>query len=165
VEIISLLVSFALGAVSSWAISHYYYRRTERDSVDALFAHRIDSCNEGDKTFLVAMKDANKPIPLYSSIHIEFETQGGRKGSWYGDSSTMSRSVNLRAKACTQHHSDSRMDEDRKTISLTQRGHENAEYLLRKEYKWAHFLSIEDSERIRLDLFQYEHKRKPKKVG
>jgi hypothetical protein len=165
VEVISLLASFGLGAAASWTIAHYYYRRTEKDAVDALFAQRLDSCNEGDKTFLVAMLDAQEPIPLYACINVEFETHDGRKGGWGSNSLIMSRSVNARAKQCTQRHSGNRIDEDRTTVSLTRRGRENAEYLLRKEYKRAWFSMIDDSDEIRLGLFRTEHKREPRKAG
>ena len=162
-DIVSLLVSFALGAAASWAISHYYYRRSEKDAANAVLAQRLDACNEGDKTFLIAMLDADKPIPLYALTNVEFETQDGRKGLWASNSLIMSRSVNARAEHCIQHHSGSHIDEDRDTISLTERGRDNAEYLLRTEYQSARFSAIDDSDPIRLRLFRHEHKREPKK--
>mgnify|MGYP001026172770 CR=1 FL=1 len=162
---IEVLALCGLGVAASWAIALYYYRRTKKDAADALFAQRLDSCNAGDKTFLVAMLDAQDPIPLYACINVEFETQEGRKDGWGSNTLIMNRSVDARVKHCTRRHSGNRIDEDRTTVSLTGRGRENAEYLLRKEYKKAWFSMIDDSDEIRLGLFRTEHKREPRKAG
>ncbi|MGA2796542.1 MAG: hypothetical protein ABSE63_03075 [Thermoguttaceae bacterium] len=158
-----ILVSVVVSALVTWVVAHYYYRRTEIDGIDGVYAKRLDICDEGDKTFLIAMLDINKPIPLYACINVEFETQDGRKGSWGSNALTMSRSVNSRAKRCIQHHSGNHIDEDRNMISLNERGLKNAEYLLRKEYKSSRFSMIDDNENTRIGLFRYGHNREPKK--
>ena len=161
--IISLIAGIILGAFASWVITRHYYRRAAADANDAAIAQRLDDCNEGDKTFLVALLQAGAPIPRYALINVEFETVGGQKSGWGSNTSTMIRSVNVRAKHSLQFHGGGRVDEDRQTISLTDRGRENAEYLVRREYSSARFLSIDDNDSQRLDIFRYEHRREPRK--
>jgi hypothetical protein len=161
--LISLLAGVVLGGVVSWAISRHYYRQAIADSSDAAIAQRLDDCSEGDKTFLVALFQTGRPIPRYAIINVEFETLNRRKGSWGSNTSTMVGSVNSRARHSLQVHGGSNTDEDRQTISLTERGKENAEYLVRREYRTASFTSIEDTDSYRLAIFEREHKREPRK--
>lgn len=162
-EVLFLLAGVVLGAVASWVISHYYYRRSIADAADTAMAQRLDDCDEGDKTFMVALLQIGEPIPRYALINVEFETLDGRKSHWGSNTTTMINSVNLRAKHSLQSHGGSNIDEDRMTVSLTERGREDAEYLLRREYRYARFTTIDDNESQRLGMFRSEHKREPRK--
>lgn len=153
-----------LGAIASWLITRYYYRRAASDANDAAMAQRLDDCTDGDKTFLIALLKTETPIPRYALINVEFETIGGQKGGWASNTSTMIRSVNARAKHSLQFHAGTNIDEDRQTVSLTDRGRENAEYLVRREYRNARFLSIDDNDSQRLGMFRHEHGREPQKA-
>jgi c-di-GMP-binding flagellar brake protein YcgR len=75
----------------------------------------------------------------------------------------MIRSVNARAKHSLQFHGGSNIDEDKQTVSLTDRGRENAEYLVRREYRSARFSNIDDTDSQRLIIFRYRHRREPRK--
>jgi len=164
-EILLVLAGVVLGGAASWAISRYYYQRAAADVREANIAQRLDDCNEGDKTFLVALFQCDGPIPRYALINVEFETIDGRKGSWGSNVSTMVRSVNARASRSLQLYSGSNIDEDRQTISLSERGRENANFLLRTEYRSARFAMINDTDSQRLALFRHAHKREPRKGG
>ncbi len=157
------MVGVVLGGVASWWFSRHYYRRAASEARDAAIAQRLDDCNEGDKTFMVALLQAGQPIPCYALVNVEFETLDGRKGKWGSNTSTMIRSVNARASHSLQFHGGSNVDEDRQTVSLNERGRENAEHLLRREYRSARFTDIDDNDAQRLGMFRDEHKRDPRK--
>ena len=120
------ITGVVLGAVASWLITRYYYRLAAADANDSAMMQRLDECNDADKTFLVALLQADAPIPRYALINVEFETVDGQKSRWGSNTSTMIRSVNASAKHSLQFHGGSTMDEDRQTVSLTERGRENA---------------------------------------
>jgi uncharacterized membrane protein YdjX (TVP38/TMEM64 family) len=82
VTFIHFVAGVILGAMASWLITRYYYRRAVSDANDAAIAQRLDDCNEGDKTFLVALLQEEKPIPRYALINVEFETAEGQKSGW-----------------------------------------------------------------------------------
>ena len=162
-EVVYLVVSTVLASVVTWAFSRCYYRKSAVDAANSAMAQRLDDCTKGDKTFLIALLDAGKPIPRYALINVEFETRDGRKGSWGSNSLTMLRSVNAHAKHSIRHHSGSHIDEDRETISLSDRGRENAGNLLVHEFRSARFTTIDDNDVQRLAMFRSEHKRDPQK--
>jgi hypothetical protein len=164
-EVLLLFVGAALGAVPSWYISRYYYQRAAVDAADGLMAQRLDSCNEGDKSFLVAMAKADRPIPRYALIQVEYETIDGKTGKWGSNTSIMCRSLKTSAPHSLRRHYGSDVSEDWHTISLSDRGKENAQYLLRREYKSARFSSIDSSDKVKLGLFREEHKRDPRPGG
>lgn len=165
VEIVFSLVLFVLGVISggvtSWLITRHYYRRSADEARDAFIAQRLDDCNEGDKTFLVALLQHEQPIPRFALINVEFETVDARKSGWGSNTSTMIRSVQARAPHSLQFNSG--IDEDRQTVSLTDRGRENAEYLVRKYYRKARFTVIDDNDAQRMGMFKSEHCREPGK--
>lgn len=161
--VFSLLAGVVFGAVASWAITRYYYLRAVADARDTAIAQRLDDCTEGDKTFLVALLQAKRPIARYTLINVEFKTLDGRKGSWGSNTSIMVQSVNERARHSLQFHGGNNIDEDKQTISLTERGSENAEYLICREYRSARFTELDDSEVQRLALFRSYHNREPRK--
>jgi len=163
--VILLLAGVVLGGVVSWAITRHYYRQALADTREAAIAQRLDDCNEGDKTFLVALLQAERPIPRYALVNVEFVTLDGRTGSWESNTSTMARSVNSRARHSLQTHGGDNIDEDRQTITLTERGRENAEYIVRREYHTASFTNIDDSDPHRLAIFKHEHKREPSSLS
>jgi hypothetical protein len=74
----------------------------------------------------------------------------------------MIRSMNAHAKHSLQFQAGSNIDEVRQTVSLIDRGRENAEYLVRREYRSARFLSIDDNDSQRLGMFRHEHEREPR---
>jgi hypothetical protein len=159
---ISLVVGVVLGAAASWLISRHYYRRALADAGDAAITQRLDDCTEGDKTFLVAlMVSKEQGIPRYALINVEFERVNGTTGAWDSNTSAMIRSVNKRARHSLRYHSGSNVDEDRQTVSLSDRGVENARYLLRREYRSACFSNIDDNDAQRLAMFRAEHGRDP----
>lgn len=162
-EFVLLFVGAVIGAAASLAISRHYYRRSLSDAADSAMALRLDKCEEGDRTFLVALLQASTPIPRYALINVEFETKGGRTAQWASNTSTMIRSVNARAGHSLQCHGGSAVDEDRQTVSLSNRGRDNAAYLERTEYPKARFTVIDDSDAQRLGMFRSEHGRDPRK--
>ena len=162
-NLVSLAVGIVLGAVASWLISRHYYRRGLADARDAAIAQRLDNCNEGDKTFLIALLQTKQPIPRYALVNVDFERVDGTKDRWASNTSIMIDSVRARAIHSLQCHSGSNIDEDRQTISLTERGRENADYLLRREYRSAHFTSIDDNDAQRIAMFRAKHGREPTK--
>lgn len=140
------IITFLLGAAASWVITHYYYRLSEKDAADALIATRLDKCIEGDKTFLVALFQAGKPLPRYARITVEYQRKDGTKSSFASGMDTMTRSVEYRVGHCTVGHSimeHNGIDENNHTLTLSERGEECARYLLRKEYLWAKFTMVE----------------------
>ena len=163
VSAISLVIGVVFGAAASWLISRHYYRRALTDAHDAFIAQRLDHCSEGDKTFLVALLQHDQPIPRYALINVEFEIADGRNDEWGSNTSTMIHSVKDRAPHSLQFLGGSDIAEDRQTVSLTERGRENAEYLVRKEYRKACFRVIDDNENQRMSMFKREHGREPRK--
>lgn len=75
----------------------------------------------------------------------------------------MAKSLNSRAPHSLRFHGGSNIDEDQQTISLSERGKENAEYMVRRKYRSASFANIDDSEPYRLAIFKREHNRDPQK--
>lgn len=167
VEIVFSLVLFVLGVISggvtSWLITRHYYRRSADEARDAFIAQRLDDCNENDKTFLVALLQHKQPIPRFAFIKVEFETADARKSGWGNNTSTIIRSVHAHAPHSLQLNFCCGIDEDRQTVSLTDRGRENAEYLVRKDYRKARFIVIDDNDAQRIDMFKSEHGREPRK--
>lgn len=123
---------------------------------------RLDKCNEGDAMFLVALLQADAPIPRYALISVEFQTKDGRTGTWGSNTSIMIRSVHARASHSLVYHGGSDVDEDRQTVSLSDRGIENAQYLAQTRYPKAHFATIDDNDTHRLRAFRREHGRDPR---
>lgn len=160
---ITLVIGFLFGAVASWAITRHYYVRAASDAKDMAMAQRLDDCNEGDKTFLVALLQAEQPIPRYALINVEYETCDGGTGGWGSNTSTMIGSLSARAMHSLQFHGGSNIDEDRQTVSLSERGRENAEYLVRREFRAARFTNIDDNDAQRLAMFRAKHKCEPRK--
>jgi hypothetical protein len=160
-DIVLLLVGVVLGAVPSWYFSRHYYKRAAVDAADGLVAQRLDSCTDGDKTFIVALASAEEPISRYALINVAYETIDGKTGNWGSNTSIMARSLKTRAPHSLRTYYRSDTSEDLHTISLSERGRENAEFLLRREYKSAKFSSIDSSEGVRRGLFRVEHNREP----
>jgi hypothetical protein len=160
---VSLVVGIVFGAIASWAITRHYYRRAAWDAKDAAMAQRLDECTEGDKTFLVALLQAKQPIPRYALISVEFERHDGKTGSWGSNTLTMIDSVGVRAKHSPEFRGGSVIDEDRQAVSLSERGRENAEYLVRREYRRARFVSVDDNDEQRLAMFRNKYGREPRK--
>ena len=164
-DIFMLLTGAILAILTTWLISRHYYRQAALDAGDGLIAQRLDACTEGDKTFMVALAEAEEPIPRYALINVEFQTIDGRTPSWGSNTSIMACSLKSRGPHSLLRHSGSDINEDRHTISLSERGRQNADYLLRKEYHFARFTQINDSESVRLGLFRAEHNRDPRPRG
>lgn len=148
-----------------WLITHLYYRQQLRDAEQGshaqLLAQRLDKCNEGDLSFLVALRCHGKPVPRYAIINVDYELRDGTRTGWGSNMNTMVGSLAVRVGQCTVHHHPIG-DEDRATVTLTERGKECADYLLKTRYKSARFEEIDDSEAIRRGHFQLQHKRAPK---
>jgi len=162
-DLFLLVVGAVLGALASWLVSRFFYHRAIADAADSAMAQRLDDCTEGDKSFLVALHQRNMPIPRYALINVEYETLDGRKGTWGSNTTTMIQSLKARAKHSLQSHGGTNIDEDQMTVSLTDRGRENASYLLRREYRSAKFANIDDNEAQRRSIFRREHSREPQK--
>ena len=156
-----LVLSFFLGAAASWVITHFYYRRSAQDAQDGLLEARLDKCIEGDLTFLVALYMTGKPVPRYANISVEHERLDGTTQTWASSMGTMVRSIEHRVEHCTVTHGGNRIDEDKETVTLSDRGRQCAEYLLRTKYRWARFDDVDDSEEVRRRLFRHERKRDP----
>ena len=157
-------LSFVGGAIVSWLFAHYYYRKAQRDAQDGIIAIRLDSCTNSEKSFLVAMYTAGKPLPRYAAqITVEYERLDGPHESWAGGMRPFCRWIEQHVGHCIFFQGDDRIDEDMNTVSLSERGVECAKFLLRTEYKWAKFTLIDDSEVSRLIQFEDEHKRQPRK--
>ena len=163
--LIGAVLGALLGATASWAIAWYYYRRSAADAADSIVAQRLDGCTDGDKSFLVALAEADCPIPRYALVNVEYEKNDGKADSWASNTLTMARSLNARAPHSLRGHWGSAVDEDRHTISLSERGEENAEHLLRAEFRFARFSNTDDSDSRRLSLFRNEHGRDPSLGG
>ena len=158
-----MLLGVVIGAAASWGVTRHYYRRSLADAADSALASRLDDCGEGDATFLVALLQAAEPIPRYALINVEFDSPDGQRNGWASNTPTMARSVGVRAPQSLVYHGGRDIDEDCQTVSLSDRGRLNAEYLARKRYPTASFVSIDDSEPRRLALFRHEHGRDPRK--
>ena len=160
---ISVVIGVVLGAATSWLISRHYYQRALSDTRDAAIAQRLDDCTERDKTFLTALMGTDQQsIPRYALINVEFERVNGTTEAWASNTSTMIRSVNAKACHSLKYHGASNIDEDRQRVCLSERGIENAHYLLAREYRWARFSGIDDNDAQRLTMFRAEHGRDPR---
>ena len=127
-----IVLSFLLGALGSWAISHFYYRRSVRDADDALIASRIDDCTDGDNAFLVALSQESS-IPRYSLINVEFKRTDGSTSVYASNAGTMYRSIQHRIGNCLRISHDISIPENQKTVSLNSRGIQCASFIRRKQ--------------------------------
>lgn len=157
-------LSFTLGAVSSWAISHFYYTRSLKDMQDGLIASRLDNCIDGDKAFLIAIAASSAPVPRYGTFTVEHIKKDGTSQKWASGTKVMVRSVESRVGHCIVTHYDDRQSDCQATLSLSDRGKECVNYLLSHEFREARFVEFDSSELTALAQFVAEHNREPKTV-
>ena len=161
--VVLMLIGAVIGAAASWGVSRHYYRRTVSDTADSALAIRLDRCEERDATFLVAMLNAAKPVPRYAYVDVEFESENGKRSNWGAITPSLVSSLRSCADGSLITMSQGRNDihEHHRTMSLSKRGRENAQYFARTHYPIARFASIDDSEERRLWVFRHEHGREP----
>ena len=160
---IEIMGSFVVGAVSSWLVTHMYYRKALRDSRDIFMSSRLDKCNDFDLAFLVALLCTRRQIPRYACINVEYIDKKGVASLFASSMTTMVGSVEHRVGQCILHHSSNVVDEDQATITLTDRGLECAKFIQRAKFPSASFTVIDDSPEQRTGQFTQEHKRDPRR--
>ena len=159
-----MLLSFFLGAAASWAISHFYYTRSQRDAQDGLIASRLDRCIDGDKAFLIAVQTSSEPVPRYGTFTIEHVKKDGTTQRWTSGTKIMVRSVEQRVENCNVTNSNNCKDDHKATASLTERATECVAYLLRQEFQSARFIEFDSSDSTAYSQFVAEHHREPRRA-
>lgn len=148
------ILFFIAGSAITWYVTHLYYKKSSIESKLSLIANRLDSCNMGEKTFLVALADYDDPFPLYALISIEYELHGGEKKAWSSNSCIMYKSLCAREPMSLNTILHSSKPKYEITFDLTNRGKENVSYLLKREIKWAKFMNVTHDEQTRQNLFK-----------
>lgn len=141
-----IIISFLLGALSSWLVTHIYYRKYKADAlVDAkknTIAQRLDWADWSHKLLIVAIINNKEPIPLYSYINWSGKFKDGETKSIGSNGCIMFNS--LRIHNITMTHIIG-SDYQNAKFGLNERGIECAEYLKNYEVEYASFDPIDSS--------------------
>lgn len=159
-----LLLSFLLGAAASWAISHFYYTRTQKDAQDGLIAARLEECIDVDKAFLIAIQTSPDSVPRYGTFTVELVKKGATAQRVSSGTKTMVRSIEHRVGNCIVTQSHNMQDDHQATMTLTDRGKECVSCLLRHVFDSARFVEFDSAEQIAHAQFVAEHNREPKRA-
>jgi len=148
-----IVVSFLLGALASWVISHVYYKRSraaaQSDARASLSAQRLEWAEPVHKTFIVALLNHRTPIPVFAQpLNWSGTLTSGSDASCASNGPTMwrllhfHRLVSARRTPKTPDHA--------QTFQLTDHGLESAQYLREREVAEAHFeiVGIVDAEKL-----------------
>jgi len=66
---LSNIISFFFGLLASGIVGYHYYEKAKDDVRKLVWASRMDWLEPGNKVFLVAVLNEEKPIPIYSLLN------------------------------------------------------------------------------------------------
>ena len=134
-----ILIPLILGALISWVLCHYYYKRSRRDVEFDRIAQRLDWADPYHKAFLVAAYDYGGYVPLYALINWTGKMKNGTEAGGSSTGCVMYRALRSGDKRILAATRINNAPPQEIKFQLTKRGIECAKYLQEEEVDYAHF--------------------------
>jgi hypothetical protein len=168
---------YLLGALTGLIITHIYYVKAMKDSADALIAQRVSVCSDMEKSFLIALY--SRPISKWAMLTIRQTHADGSKVVVAVAATTLIQMMQQHIPYSIEYHyprppgipigcthpayyEDPNFDDDNAPITLSNRGIENALYLIRNHFNDAKVVVIDDTDETRGYAYQATFGQEPR---